>query len=108
LHVLRREGGSGHHLAHAVRVLGLEVLERARARPLHHDVEQQPRKLLVLSRQRVRCIAVPALRASHHQRPGLGREGAMDALQLRLDKADRRLVDGSRLLRPEPLALEDA
>ena len=32
----------------------------------------------------------------------------MDALQLRLDKADRRLVDGSRLQRPEPLALEDA
>ena len=32
----------------------------------------------------------------------------MDALQLRLDKADRRLVDGSRLQRPDPLVVEDA
>ena len=32
----------------------------------------------------------------------------MDALQLRLNKANRRLVDGSRLQRPDPLAVEDA
>ena len=53
-HVFGRERGRGlQHVAQVDRVLGLELLERAHAALLLDDVEQQPRKHLVLITQRV-------------------------------------------------------
>ena len=72
LHVVGRKRGSGLQLANVALILGLELRERAHAVLLRDYVEQPPRKRHVLISQAAHGVAVPGLRASHHQPLGVG------------------------------------